>query len=69
VPLVPILFLTQALNAVLLLQAVLPFLRALAQDPSVMGEHRLRRAGSINTAVTTGAIAVSVAALLVLSLV
>jgi NRAMP (natural resistance-associated macrophage protein)-like metal ion transporter len=67
-PLVPILFLSQALNAVLLL-AVLPFLRALAQDPEVMGEYRLRRAGSIVTAVTIGVIALSVVALLVLSVV
>src|SRR6202011_2409073 len=33
-PLIPILFLSQALNAVLLL-AILPFLRALARDPQV----------------------------------
>jgi Mn2+/Fe2+ NRAMP family transporter len=48
-PLIPILFLSQALNAVLLL-AILPFLRALARDPAVMGEHRLGRAGSAVTA-------------------
>ena len=52
-PLIPILFLSQALNAVLLL-AILPFLRALARDPAIMGEHRLGRAGS---AVTAGVIA------------
>jgi NRAMP (natural resistance-associated macrophage protein)-like metal ion transporter len=67
-PLVSILFLTQALNAVLLL-AVLPFMRALARDPAVMGEHRLGRTGSIVTAVTLAAIALSVGALLVLSVV
>ena len=44
-PLIPILFLSQALNAVLLL-AILPFLRALARDPELMGEHRLGRFGS-----------------------
>ena len=43
------LLLSQALNAVLLL-AILPFLRALARDPAVMGEHRLGRAGSVVTA-------------------
>jgi NRAMP (natural resistance-associated macrophage protein)-like metal ion transporter len=67
-PLVPILFLSQALNAVLLL-AVLPFLRKLARDPEVMGEYRLGDAGSIVTAVTIGVIALSVGALLVLTVV
>ena len=43
-PLIPILFLSQALNAVLLL-VLLPFMRRLAGDPAVMGEHRLRGAG------------------------
>ena len=38
-PLIPILFLSQALNAVLLL-AILPFLRALARDAELMGEYR-----------------------------
>src|SRR4051794_8991747 len=41
-PLIPILFLSQALNAVLLL-AILPFLRALARDPRVMGDYRIGR--------------------------
>lgn len=66
-PLVPILFLTQALNAVLLL-AILPFLRALARDPAVMGEHRLGRADTWATAAVIGLVAVSVVALGVLSL-
>lgn len=48
VPLVPVLFLSQALNAVLLL-AILPFLRALGRDPEVMGEHRLGPVGSVLT--------------------
>jgi Mn2+/Fe2+ NRAMP family transporter len=39
-PLVWILFLSQALNAVLLL-LILPFMRHLAQDPAVMGDHAL----------------------------
>jgi Mn2+/Fe2+ NRAMP family transporter len=67
-PLVSILFLSQALNAVLLL-VVLPFMRALARDPDVMGDHRLRRTGSILTAVTLALIAASIGALLVLTVV
>jgi Mn2+/Fe2+ NRAMP family transporter len=67
VPLVSVLFLTQALNAVLLL-AILPFLRALARDEQLMGEHRLGRVGSFATAGVIGLVAVSVATLAVLSL-
>lgn len=66
-PLVPILFLSQALNAVLLL-AILPFLRGLARDPAVMGEHRLGRADSLATAAIIALVAVSVVALAVLTL-
>ena len=65
-PLVPILFLTQALNAVLLL-AILPFMRALARDRGVMGAHALGRWDRIATAVVIALVAVSVGALLVLS--
>ena len=65
-PLVKILFLTQALNAVLLL-AILPFLRGLARDPELMGEHRLGRYDSVVTAAVIALVAVSVAALAVLS--
>ena len=39
-PLIQILFLTQALNAVLLL-VMLPFLRRLGGDRELMGEHAL----------------------------
>lgn len=67
-PLVSILFLTQALNAVLLL-AILPFLRALACDRELMGEHRLGRVDAVATAATIALVAVSVVALLVLSIV
>jgi len=66
-PLVRILFLTQVLNAILLL-AILPFLRRLARDPELMGSHRLGRFDSVVTAVTIGLIAASVVALAVLSL-
>jgi NRAMP (natural resistance-associated macrophage protein)-like metal ion transporter len=65
-PLIPILFLSQALNAVLLL-AILPFLRALARDPAVMGEHRLHRRGSFATAAVIALVAVSVIALAILT--
>jgi Mn2+/Fe2+ NRAMP family transporter len=67
-PLISILFLSQALNAVLLL-AILPFLRALARDPEVMGEHRLGRGGSMLTAAVIALVAVSVVALAVLTIV
>jgi Mn2+/Fe2+ NRAMP family transporter len=65
-PLVPILFLSQALNAVLLL-AILPFMRRLAADEAVMGEHRLGGFDRAITAVVIGLVAVSVVALGVLS--
>jgi len=65
-PLIPILFLSQALNAVLLL-AILPFLRALARDPAVMGEHRLGRGASFATAAVIVLVAVCVVALFVLT--
>ncbi len=65
-PLVPILFLSQALNAVLLL-AILPFLRALARNAELMGEHRLGRVDSLLTAGVIALVAVSVVALGVLS--
>jgi Mn2+/Fe2+ NRAMP family transporter len=65
-PLVPILFLSQALNAVLLL-AILPFLRALARDAELMGEHRLGRVDSFLTAGVIALVAVSVVALGALS--
>jgi NRAMP (natural resistance-associated macrophage protein)-like metal ion transporter len=65
-PLVSILFLTQALNAVLLL-LILPFMRRLAQDPAVMGDHALGLAGKLTTGITLALIAASVTALAVLS--
>jgi Mn2+/Fe2+ NRAMP family transporter len=66
-PLIPILFLSQALNAVLLL-GILPFLRALGRDRDVMGDHRLGRGDSFATAAVIALVAVSVAALAVLTL-
>lgn len=66
-PLVSILFLTQALNAVLLL-VLLPFMRHLARDPAVMGEYALGRVGRLLTAATLGLVAASILALLVLTI-
>ncbi|HEX6387805.1 MAG TPA: divalent metal cation transporter [Solirubrobacteraceae bacterium] len=66
-PLISLLFLTQALNAVLLL-ALLPFMRRLGSDPRVMGEHTLGRAGRLLTGASLAVVAVSVAALAVLAL-
>ncbi|MDX6676463.1 MAG: hypothetical protein QOE31_515 [Solirubrobacteraceae bacterium] len=65
-PLIPILFLSQALNAALLL-AILPFLRALACDRALMGEHRLGRLDSIASGVVIVLVAGCVAALFVLT--
>lgn len=67
ISLVPVLFLTQALNAVLLL-ALLPFLRRLGADRQLMGEHALGTAGRITTGVALAAIVVSVLALAGLAL-
>ena len=67
-PLVKILFLTQALNAILLL-AILPFLRGLARDPEVMGDQRLGRLDSIATAAVIVLVGLSVVLLGVLSIV
>jgi NRAMP (natural resistance-associated macrophage protein)-like metal ion transporter len=66
-PLVPILFLSQALNAVLLL-LILPFMRRLAQDTEVMGDHALGLPGKLTTGITLALVALSVAALGVMSI-
>jgi Mn2+/Fe2+ NRAMP family transporter len=66
-PLIPILFLTQALNAILLL-VLLPFIRALAKDRELMGEHALGRADRWSTAIALGLVAASVVALAVLTI-
>jgi NRAMP (natural resistance-associated macrophage protein)-like metal ion transporter len=65
-PLIGILFLSQALNAVLLIPLIV-FMRALARDRSVMGEHVLGRGGSIATAATIGLVSASVVATLALT--
>jgi Mn2+/Fe2+ NRAMP family transporter len=61
-PLVPILFLSQALNAVLLL-ALLPFMRNLGRDQTVMGDQALGPAGRVATAAVLALVVVSVGAL------
>ncbi len=65
-PLIEILVLTQALNAVLLL-ALLPFLRALGMDRELMGEHALGTRGRIATGLALAVVLVSVLALAVLT--
>jgi Mn2+/Fe2+ NRAMP family transporter len=66
-PLIPILFLSQALNAVLLL-VLLPFMRSLGKDRDLMGERALGRGDRIATGVALGMIAVSVLALAALTI-
>ena len=66
-PLIPILFLSQALNAVLLL-VLLPFMRRLGRDPELMGTNALGPVGRVVTGAVLGLVAVSVAALAVLSI-
>jgi Mn2+/Fe2+ NRAMP family transporter len=65
-PLVPILFLSQALNAVLLL-VLLPFMRRLARDPAVMGPHVIGAPGRVLTGLALALVALSVGTLAVLS--
>jgi len=67
-PLIKILFLTQALNAVLLL-VVVPFLWWLSQDEELMGEHSLRGTERIASGVALLLIAASVLALGLLTIV
>lgn len=66
-PLIELLFLTQALNAVLLL-VLLPFIRSLAKDRGLMGENALGRFDRVTTALALAVVAISVVALGVLAL-
>jgi len=66
-PLIPLLFLTQALNAVLLL-VILPFIRSLAKDSELMGEHALGMRGRWITGIAFALIAISVLALGVITI-
>lgn len=65
-PLIQILFLSQALNAVLLL-VLLPFIRSLAKDRELMGENALGRFDRASTAIALALVAISVLALGVLA--
>jgi NRAMP (natural resistance-associated macrophage protein)-like metal ion transporter len=66
-PLIQILFLTQVLNAVLLLP-LLVFMYGISRDRELMGKQVNGRVGSVLVAVTTALIAISVLALAVVSL-
>jgi Mn2+/Fe2+ NRAMP family transporter len=66
-PLIQILFLTQALNAVLLL-VLLPFMRSLGRNRELMGTHALGRMGRTTTAIALAVIALSVLALGILAI-
>ncbi|HEY2334142.1 MAG TPA: Nramp family divalent metal transporter [Solirubrobacterales bacterium] len=66
-PLIQILFLSQALNAVLLL-VLLPFMRRLGNDRELMGRHALGRWDGIATGIALAVIAASVLALGVLAI-
>lgn len=65
-PLIEILFLTQALNAVLLL-VFLPFVRSLAKDRELMGDNALGRFDRVSTALALAVVAASVLALALLA--
>ena len=67
-PLIQILFLSQALNAILLLP-LLAFMARIARDEGVMGEHASGRVAGIAAWATLAMIAACVAALLVFSVV
>jgi Mn2+/Fe2+ NRAMP family transporter len=66
-PLIRILYLSQALNAILLVP-VLWAIRRLASDASLMGDEALSRGDRLATGVVLAAIAIAVAALGVLTL-
>jgi Mn2+/Fe2+ NRAMP family transporter len=65
-PLVPILYLTQALNAVLLLP-LLVLMLGVARDPDVMGDQTTGRAGSAAAVATIGLVALAVGTLALLT--
>ena len=65
-PLIPILFLSQALNALLLL-VLLPFMRGIAADEELMGSHRLGPRERVATAAAIVAIGFAIVCLGVLT--
>ena len=66
-PLIDILFLTQALNAVLLLP-LLWFVRGVASDPRIMGEHALGAAGRGTTLAVLALVSACIALFMLLQL-
>ena len=66
-PLIPILVLTQVLNAILLLP-LLCLVYGIVRDPQVMGEYALGLAGKVATLATIVLIAACVVAMAVVSL-
>jgi Mn2+/Fe2+ NRAMP family transporter len=66
-PLVSILYLSQALNAILLLP-LLVFMYGIARDRDLMGDHRMKGAGAIAALATLAVLAVCVGTLAVASL-
>lgn len=68
IPLIPILFLTQVLNAVLLL-AILPFMRSLGRNPAVMGEFAMGRAGALSTGIALALVAAAILTLVGLTVI
>jgi Mn2+/Fe2+ NRAMP family transporter len=66
VPLVPVLYLSQALNAVLLLP-LMAFLLVLGRDRALMGAHATGRPGAVAQAAVIGLVGLCVAALAVLT--
>jgi Mn2+/Fe2+ NRAMP family transporter len=67
ISLVSILFLTQALNALLLL-GLLPFMRRIGRDPEVMGAHALGPVGRLTTGLALAFVVASLIALAVLEI-
>jgi Mn2+/Fe2+ NRAMP family transporter len=67
-PLVPILYLTQALNAVLLLP-LLALIVGIARDPDLMGLHTLSRRGTFAATATICFVSLAVAGLGILTLI
>ncbi len=65
-PLLSILYLSQALNALLLL-VLLPFMRRIGRDPEVMGKHALGPLGRATTGAALAFVAASLAALFALT--
>jgi Mn2+/Fe2+ NRAMP family transporter len=65
-PLVPILYLSQALNAILLLP-ILVFIVGITRDRTLMGEHASGRVGTVLAVLAIVLLALCVGALAVLS--